>query len=88
MYIFGIIKGYVGYDEGGQLTEVVRRRPYQVVLFDEVEKAHPKVLNVLLQGVYYFFMVMHGNHLNICVYICICIYIYTYIMFCLIRSLL
>lgn len=41
--------GYVGYDEGGQLTEAVRRRPYSVVLFDEVEKAHPDVFNVLLQ---------------------------------------
>jgi ATP-dependent Clp protease ATP-binding subunit ClpC len=41
--------GYVGYDEGGQLTESVRRRPYQVVLFDEIEKAHPEVFNSLLQ---------------------------------------
>src|SRR5204862_5356332 len=41
--------GYVGYDEGGQLTESVRRRPYQVVLFDEIEKAHPEVFNALLQ---------------------------------------
>ena len=41
--------GYVGYDEGGQLTEAVRRRPYSVVLFDEIEKAHPDVFNVLLQ---------------------------------------
>ena len=41
--------GYVGYDEGGQLTEAVRRRPYSVVLFDEVEKAHADVFNVLLQ---------------------------------------
>jgi len=41
--------GYVGYDEGGQLTEAVRRRPYSVVLFDEIEKAHPEVFNVLLQ---------------------------------------
>ncbi|MBQ3036884.1 MAG: AAA family ATPase, partial [Lachnospiraceae bacterium] len=41
--------GYVGYDEGGQLTEAVRRKPYAVVLFDEVEKAHPDVYNVLLQ---------------------------------------
>lgn len=41
--------GYVGYDEGGSLTEAVRRRPYQVVLFDEIEKAHPDVFNVLLQ---------------------------------------
>ena len=39
----------MGYDQGGQLTEAVRRRPYNVVLFDEVEKAHPQVLNVLLQ---------------------------------------
>ena len=41
--------GYVGYDEGGQLTEAVRRRPYQVILLDEIEKAHPDVFNVLLQ---------------------------------------
>ena len=41
--------GYVGYEEGGQLTEAVRRRPYCVVLFDEVEKAHPDVMNLLLQ---------------------------------------
>src|SRR5690606_11347790 len=41
--------GYVGYDEGGQLTEAVRRRPYSVVLFDEIEKAHPEVFNTLLQ---------------------------------------
>src|SRR5207247_8659212 len=41
--------GYVGYDEGGVLTEAVRRRPYQVILFDEVEKAHEDVFNVLLQ---------------------------------------
>src|SRR5262249_16271538 len=41
--------GYVGYEEGGTLTEAVRRRPYQVVLFDEIEKAHPDVFNVLLQ---------------------------------------
>jgi ATP-dependent Clp protease ATP-binding subunit ClpA len=45
----GAPPGYVGYEEGGQLSEVVRRRPYQVVLFDEIEKAHPEVLNVLLQ---------------------------------------
>jgi ATP-dependent Clp protease ATP-binding subunit ClpB len=47
--LIGAPPGYVGYDEGGQLTEAVRRRPYQVVLFDEVEKAHPDVFNVLLQ---------------------------------------
>ena len=47
--IIGAPPGYVGYDEGGQLTEAVRRRPYSVVLFDEVEKAHPDVFNVLLQ---------------------------------------
>src|SRR5260370_26632639 len=41
--------GYVGYDEGGQLTEAVRRRPYSVVLFDEIEKAHPEAFNMLLQ---------------------------------------
>ena len=47
--LIGAPPGYVGYDEAGQLTEAVRRRPYAVVLFDEVEKAHPDVLNVLLQ---------------------------------------
>ncbi|HET6318696.1 MAG TPA: AAA family ATPase, partial [Chloroflexota bacterium] len=47
--LIGAPPGYVGYDEAGQLTEAVRRRPYSVVLFDEVEKAHPEVLNVLLQ---------------------------------------
>jgi ATP-dependent Clp protease ATP-binding subunit ClpB len=47
--LIGAPPGYVGYDEGGSLTEAVRRRPYQVVLFDEVEKAHPDVFNVLLQ---------------------------------------
>ena len=47
--LIGAPPGYVGYDEGGQLTEAVRRRPYSVILFDEVEKAHPDVFNVLLQ---------------------------------------
>ena len=47
--MIGAPPGYVGYEEGGSLTEVVRRRPYQVILFDEVEKAHPDVFNVLLQ---------------------------------------
>jgi ATP-dependent Clp protease ATP-binding subunit ClpB len=47
--LIGAPPGYVGYDEGGVLTEAVRRRPYQVILFDEVEKAHPEVFNVLLQ---------------------------------------
>jgi ATP-dependent Clp protease ATP-binding subunit ClpB len=47
--LVGAPPGYVGYDEGGQLTEAVRRRPYSVVLFDEVEKAHPEVFDVLLQ---------------------------------------
>jgi ATP-dependent Clp protease ATP-binding subunit ClpB len=47
--LMGAPPGYVGYEEGGQLTEAVRRRPYQVVLFDEIEKAHPDVFNVLLQ---------------------------------------
>jgi len=47
--LIGAPPGYVGYDEGGALTESVRRRPYQVVLFDEIEKAHPDVFNVLLQ---------------------------------------
>jgi ATP-dependent Clp protease ATP-binding subunit ClpB len=47
--LVGAPPGYVGYDEGGQLTEAVRRRPYSVVLFDEIEKAHPDVFNVLLQ---------------------------------------
>jgi ATP-dependent Clp protease ATP-binding subunit ClpB len=47
--LVGAPPGYVGYDEGGQLTEAIRRRPYQVVLFDEIEKAHPDVFNLLLQ---------------------------------------
>src|SRR5207245_5425279 len=47
--LFGAPPGYVGYEEGGQLTEKVRRRPYSVVLFDEIEKAHPDLFNVLLQ---------------------------------------
>ncbi len=47
--LLGAPPGYVGYEEGGQLTEAVRRRPYSVVLFDEIEKAHPDVFNVLLQ---------------------------------------
>ena len=47
--LIGAPPGYVGYDEGGQLTEAVRRKPYQVVLFDEIEKAHPDVFNILLQ---------------------------------------
>jgi len=47
--LLGAPPGYVGYDEGGQLTEAVRRKPYSVVLLDEIEKAHPDVFNVLLQ---------------------------------------
>ena len=47
--LIGSPPGYVGYDEGGFLTEAIRRRPYQVILFDEVEKAHPDVFNILLQ---------------------------------------
>ncbi len=47
--LIGSPPGYVGYDEGGQLTEAVRRRPYQIILFDEIEKAHPEVFNVMLQ---------------------------------------
>jgi len=47
--MIGAPPGYVGYDEGGQLTEAVRRRPYSVILLDEIEKAHPDVFNVLLQ---------------------------------------
>ena len=48
--LIGAPPGYVGYDEGGQLTEAVRRKPYSVVLFDEIEKAHPDVFNILLQN--------------------------------------
>ena len=48
--IVGAPPGYVGYDEAGQLTEKVRRRPYSVILFDEIEKAHPDVMNILLQN--------------------------------------
>src|SRR5690606_33979373 len=47
--LFGSPPGYVGYDEGGQLTEKVRRKPFSVVLFDEIEKAHPEIFNSLLQ---------------------------------------
>ena len=47
--LIGAPPGYVGYDEGGQLSEAVRRNPYSIILFDEVEKAHPDVFNVLLQ---------------------------------------
>ena len=47
--MIGAPPGYVGYEEGGQLTEAVRRKPYAVILFDEVEKAHPDVFNILLQ---------------------------------------
>ncbi len=47
--LFGAPPGYVGYEEGGQLTEAVRRRPYRVILFDEIEKAHPEVWNALMQ---------------------------------------
>ena len=47
--MIGSPPGYVGYDEGGQLTEKVRRKPYSVILFDEIEKAHPDVFNILLQ---------------------------------------
>src|SRR3712207_1320019 len=47
--LIGAPPGYVGYDEGGQLTEAVRRRPYAVILLDEIEKAHPDVFNALLQ---------------------------------------
>lgn len=47
--LIGAPPGYIGYDEGGQLTEIVRRRPYRVILFDEIEKAHPEVFNILLQ---------------------------------------
>ena len=47
--LIGAPPGYVGYEEGGALTEAVRRRPYQIVLFDEIEKAHPDLFNILLQ---------------------------------------
>jgi ATP-dependent Clp protease ATP-binding subunit ClpB len=47
--LIGAPPGYIGYDEGGQLTEAIRRRPYSVILFDEIEKAHPDVFNILLQ---------------------------------------
>ena len=47
--LVGSPPGYIGYDEGGQLTEAVRRKPYSVILFDEIEKAHPDVFNILLQ---------------------------------------
>ena len=55
--LIGAPPGYVGYEEGGQLTEKIRRRPYSVVLFDEIEKAHPDVFNMLLQ-------IMEEGHLT------------------------
>ena len=71
--LIGAPPGYIGYDEGGALTESVRRRPYQVILFDEIEKAHPDVFNVLLQvlddgrltdgqGPYGGFLQHHDHH--------------------------
>ena len=57
--LVGAPPGYVGYEEGGQLTEAVRRRPYCVILLDEVEKAHPEVFNMLLQ-------IMEDGHLSRC----------------------
>ena len=48
--LLGAPPGYIGFEEGGQLTEAVRRRPYAVILFDEIEKAHPDVFNILLQS--------------------------------------
>ena len=53
--LIGAPPGYVGYDEGGQLTEAIRRKPYSVVLFDEIEKAHPDVFNILLQVLDYYY---------------------------------
>jgi ATP-dependent Clp protease ATP-binding subunit ClpB len=47
--LIGAPPGYVGYDQGGALTEAVRRRPYQIILFDEIEKAHPDIFNIMLQ---------------------------------------
>ena len=47
--MIGSLPGYVGHDEGGQLTEAIRRKPYSVILFDEIEKAHPDVAQILLQ---------------------------------------
>ena len=55
--LIGAPPGYVGYEEGGQLTEQVRRHPYSVVLFDEIEKAHPDVFNIFLQ-------ILDEGHLN------------------------
>ena len=55
--LIGSPPGYVGYDEGGQLTEAVRHKPYSVVLFDEIEKAHPETFNLLLQ-------IMEEGHLS------------------------
>jgi ATP-dependent Clp protease ATP-binding subunit ClpC len=55
--LVGAPPGYVGYEEGGQLTEAVRRRPYSVVLLDEIEKAHPEAQNMLLQ-------IMEDGHLS------------------------
>jgi hypothetical protein len=72
--LIGAPPGYVGYDQGGQLTEVVRQRPYQVVLLDEIEKAHPRVLNVLLQGVHrpsFGLELAQPKFLCMCTYVCV-----------------
>ena len=61
--MIGSPPGYIGHDEGGQLTEAVRRRPYSVILFDEVEKAHKAVLNVLLQ--------VRVFRVSLCVCVCV-----------------
>lgn len=64
--LIGAPPGYVGYDEGGQLTEAVRRRPYAVILFDEVEKAHADVFNVLLQVRYQGWVQVVAFYLFMC----------------------
>jgi ATP-dependent Clp protease ATP-binding subunit ClpA len=63
--IIGSPPGYVGYDEAGQLTEKIRRKPYSVILFDEIEKAHPDVMNILLQILDDGHITdAHGRHVN------------------------
>jgi hypothetical protein len=63
--LIGAPPGYIGFEEGGQLTECVRRHPYCVILIDEVEKAHPQVLNIFLQNSKYFQPLAHLSFLPI-----------------------
>ncbi len=64
--LVGAPPGYIGYEEAGQLTEALRRRPYSIVVFDEVEKAHPEVHNMLLNTTFNFHMFYNPSHV-ICI---------------------